>query len=73
MLLLKRTALEALLQRFHDDFDKVCADVLLHGCPQSYMPTSVEGLLEVYEVFVTEQLSSAYSILWRYVEKKVYE
>ena len=52
MLLLKRTALEALLQRFHDDFDKVCADVLLHGCPQSCMPNLVEGLLEVHEDMV---------------------
>ena len=33
-----------------DDLDKVGADVvLLHGCPQSFMPNSVEGLLEVYE------------------------
>ena len=33
-----------------DDLDKVCADVvLLHGCPQSCMPNSVEGLIEVYE------------------------
>ena len=33
-----------------DDSNKVCADVvLLHGCPQSCMPNSVEGLLEVYE------------------------
>ena len=32
------------------DLDKVCADVvLLHGCPQSFMPNPVEGLLEVYE------------------------
>ena len=30
-----------------DDLDKVCADVLLHGCPQSCMPNPVEGLLEV--------------------------
>ena len=33
-----------------DDSDKVGADVvLLHGCPQSYMPNPVEGLLETYE------------------------
>ena len=33
-----------------DDLDKVCADVvLLHSCPQSYMPNPVEGPLEVYE------------------------
>ena len=32
-----------------DDSDKVGADVvLLHGCPQSCMPSPVEGLLEVY-------------------------
>ena len=35
-----------------DDLDKVCADVLLHGCPQSCMPNPVEGLLEVYEDMV---------------------
>ena len=33
-----------------DDSDKVGADVvLLHGCPQSYMPDPVEDLLQVYE------------------------
>ena len=49
MLLLKRTALVALLKVF-DDLDKLSADVvLLHGCPQSCMPNPVEGLLEVYE------------------------
>ena len=32
------------------DSDKVGADVvLLHACPQSCMPNTVEGLLEVYE------------------------
>ena len=37
----------------YDDLDKVCADVvLLHGCPQSYLPNSVEGLFEVYEDMV---------------------
>ena len=35
-----------------DDLDKVCADVLLHGCPQSCMPNPVGGLLEVYEDLV---------------------
>ena len=36
-----------------DDSDEVGADVvLLHGCPQSYMPNPVEGLLEVYEDMV---------------------
>ena len=36
-----------------DDSDKVGADViLLHGCPQSCMPNTVEGLLEVYEDIV---------------------
>ena len=36
-----------------DDSDKVGADVvLLHGCPQSYMPNPVESLLEVYEDMV---------------------
>ena len=33
-----------------DDTDKVWADaVILHGCPQSCMPNSVEGLLEVFK------------------------
>ena len=33
-----------------DDSDEVGADVvLLHDCPQSCMPSPVEGLLEVYE------------------------
>ena len=33
--------------------DKVGADVeLLHGCPQSRMPSSVESLLEVYKEVV---------------------
>ena len=33
-----------------DDSDKVGADVvLLHGCPQRYMPNPVEDLLEVYK------------------------
>ena len=36
-----------------DDLDKVCADVvLLHGCPQSFMPNPVKGLLELYEDMV---------------------
>ena len=36
-----------------DDLDKVCADVvLLHGCPQSFMPNPVKGLLEHYEDMV---------------------
>ena len=36
-----------------DDSDKVGADViLLHGCPQSYMPYPVKGPLEVYEDMV---------------------
>ena len=35
-----------------DDLDKVCADVLLRGCPQSCMPNPVEGLLEVYKDMV---------------------
>ena len=53
MLLLRRTALVALLMRFFDDLDKVCANiVLLHNCPQSCMPNPVEGLLEVYEDMV---------------------
>ena len=36
-----------------DGSDRVGAEVvLLHGCPQSCMPNSVEGLLEVYEDMV---------------------
>ena len=36
-----------------DDSDKVGADVVrLHGCPQSCMPNSVEGHVEVYEDMV---------------------
>ena len=35
-----------------NDSDKVDADVLLHGCPQSCMLDPVEGLLEVYEDMV---------------------
>ena len=41
-----------LVTEVFDDLDKVCADVLLHGCPQSCMPNPVEGLLEVYEDMV---------------------
>ena len=41
-----------LLIEVFDDLDKVCADVLLHGCPQSCMPNPVEGLLEVCEDMV---------------------
>ena len=53
MLPLKRTALVVgLVIDVFDDLDKVCADVLLHGCPQSYMPNPVEGLPEVYEDMV---------------------
>ena len=56
MLLLKRTALVALLQFFlfcFEDLDKDGADVvLLHGCPQSCTPNPVEGLLDVYEDMV---------------------
>ena len=51
MLLLKRTA--RLVLEVFDDMDKVGADVvLLLGCPQSCMPTPVEGLHEVYEDIV---------------------
>ena len=31
-----------------DDSDKVGADVILHGFPQSCLPNPVEGLLEVF-------------------------
>ena len=38
-----------LVTEVFNDLDKVYADVLLHGCPQSCMPNPVKGLLEVYE------------------------
>ena len=39
-----------LVTEVFDDSDEVGADVvLLCGCPQSFMPNPVEGLLEVYE------------------------
>ena len=42
-----------LVKEVFDDLDKVGADVvLLHGGPQSCMPNSVKGLLEVYEDMV---------------------
>ena len=41
-----------LVTEVFDDSDKVGADVLLHGCPQSCMPNPIEGLLEVYEDMV---------------------
>ena len=42
-----------LVTEVFDDSDKDGADaVLLHGCPQSYMPNPVKGLLEVYEDLV---------------------
>ena len=53
MLLLKRTVLVAFFIEVFDDLDKVGADAVLHhGCPQSFMPNPVEGLLEVYEDMV---------------------
>ena len=53
MLLLKRTSLVALLQRFLMTWIRfVLMFVLLHGCPQSCIPNPVEGLLEVYEDMV---------------------
>ena len=49
-----------------DDWDKVGADAVLHGCPQSCMSNPVRGFLEVYEevvevllvleIFLTEDL-----------------
>ena len=43
----------SLVIKVSDDLDKVGADVVLpHGCPQSYMPNPVKGLLEVYEDMV---------------------
>ena len=48
MLLLKKHCTRCLIGVF-DDSDKVGADVLLRGCPQSCMPNPVKGFLEVYE------------------------
>ena len=39
----------SLVIEIFDDLDKGGADVLLYGCPQNYMPNTVEGLTEVYE------------------------
>ena len=51
--LLFGTSLLCLVIEVFDDLDKVGADVVLpHGCPQSYMPNPVKGLLEVYEDMV---------------------
>ena len=33
-----------------DDLNKICADVLLHGCSQSCMPNPVEDLIEVLKL-----------------------
>ena len=42
-----------IIEVFDHDSDKVGAYVaLLHGCPQSFLPNPVEGLLEVYEDMV---------------------
>ena len=34
-----------------DDLDKVCADVLLYGCPQSCMPNPVRGQVKTATKF----------------------
>ena len=48
-----------------DDFDQVCADVLLlHGCPQRCMPNPVEGFLEVYEDMVEVLLVLEIFLAW---------
>ena len=41
-----------LVIQIFDDTDHVGAHVLFHGCPQSCIPSPVEGLLEVYEDMV---------------------
>ena len=44
---------DGLVIEVFDDSDNVRPDVvLLHGCPQSYMPNPVGGLLEVHEDMV---------------------
>ena len=53
MLLFEEDGTSGLVIEVFDDLDKVCADVvLLNGCPQSCMPNTVEGLLEVFEDMV---------------------
>ena len=62
MLPLKRPS--GLVIEVFDDLDKVCAVVLLHGCPQSCMLNPVKGLLEVcvvevllvLKIFLTENV-----------------
>ena len=52
MLLVEEDGTGGLDIEVFDDLDKVGADDVLHGCPQSCMPNPVEGLLEVYEGMV---------------------
>ena len=53
----KEDCTSGLVMEVFDDLDKVCADVVLvHGCPQSWMPNPVECLLEVYEDMVQDLL-----------------
>ena len=50
---IEEDCISGLIIEVFDDSDKVGADViLLHGCPQSFMPNLVECLLEVYEDMV---------------------
>ena len=49
---MKRTALVVLSHVCDDLSDRVGADVVLHGCPQSCMPNPAKGLPEVYEDMV---------------------
>ena len=67
MLLLKRTALVALPQRFlMTRIRLVLIDVaLLHGCSQRRMPNTVEGLFEVYEDMVARGLAGVGDISHR--------
>ena len=48
----KEDGTSGLLIEVFDDLDKVCAAVVLHGCPHSCKSNPVEGLLEVYEDMV---------------------
>ena len=51
-----------------DDLNKVCANVvLLHGCPQSCMPNSVESILKVYEDMVDVLLVLEIFLITRYI------
>ena len=53
-----------LVVQIFDDSDKIGADVVLHGCPQSCMPNPVRGLLEFFEDMIEVLLVLEISALW---------